>query len=98
MVTRPLIEAARGRLSPCGVCAPAMEAMEKALRRAAEKRIENRMTCDMSPSLGLAEKRAIRARRIVECVMTEQAAFGATMGTGILRAAHGRRKRKICYM
>src|SRR5690242_6162247 len=35
------------------------------------------MTRNISPSFRLAEKRAIRARCIVECVMTEQAAFEA---------------------
>src|SRR5262249_25299954 len=90
-VTRPPIEAVRGRLSRCGVCALAMV---KTTRGVIERRIENRVNRNISSSLRVAEKRARIARRLSLNVLCQnRRRFETPMTAGIVRVASRRRKR-----
>src|SRR5262245_2122416 len=96
MVTRPLTEAVRGRLSRCGVCALAKV---KTARRTIEKKIGNRMNRNIVASSRGAEKRPRIAPQLSLNVLCQnRRRFEAIMTNGILRMASRRRKRRIFHM
>src|SRR6266545_1050234 len=93
MVTRPLTEAVRGRLSRCGVCALATV---KTARRTIERKIRNRVNRNIVASSRGAEKRPRIAPQLsLNVLYQNRRRFEAIMTTGILRMASRRRKRRI---
>src|SRR5215813_5767146 len=95
MVTRPLTEAVRGRLSRCGVCALAAA---KTARRTIERKIGNRAPRNIMASLRGAEKRPRIAPSLSLNVLCQNMRrFEATMTKDILRMASRRRKRRAFH-
>src|SRR5262245_55516328 len=97
MVTRPLTEAVRGRLSRCGVCALATV---KTARRTVERKIRNRVNRNIRSLLeGRREAATNRPPTVVKRVYVRTGgAFEAIMTTRILRMALRRRKRRIFHL
>src|SRR5262245_34328093 len=96
MVTRPLTEAVRGRLSRCCVCALAKV---KTARRTIERKIRNRVNRNIVASSRGAEKRPRIAPQLsLNVLYQNRRRFEVIMTTGILRMASRRRKRRIFHM
>src|SRR5215468_809729 len=91
MVTRPLTEAVRGRLSPCGVCALATA---KTWRENIDRNIRNRVNRNIRGLLEGAEKQErIAPQLLLNVLCQNRRRFEDTMATGILRMTPRRRKR-----